>query len=346
MNNLFLDAAHGKETPRPPIWLMRQAGRYMPVYRKLRESHSFKEMMSSADLVTEITLQPIEEFHMDAAILFSDILITADTLGCPVKFVEKKGPVFDTPIRTIDDVNRLTIDPNLENISYVFKAIPRINTELIPYEIPLIGFAGSPFTVASYMIEGQSSQNLQTVKTMSSHAPEVLDALLEKLTEVTILYVKKQIESGVKAIQLFDTWAEYLSWDHFEKYSFALNKRIIDAVKKDHPTVPIIFFSRGSSLFLPFLKNLGADVLSLDWRCKLSSVRSELPTHIGLQGNLDPLALLDPAPILQEKVKALLDEMYPFKGYIFNLGHGIIPQVPVENVRCVVETIKGYKRPS
>jgi uroporphyrinogen decarboxylase len=158
MTQLFINAAKGNETKRPPVWFMRQAGRYMPVYRKLRERYSFKEMMSSPDLVTEITLQPIQEFQMDAAILFCDILIMADALGCPVEFIEKRGPVFQNPIRTMEDVNALSFDENLNSINFVFKAIPQIKKELLPYNIPLIGFAGSPFTVASYMIEGQSSK--------------------------------------------------------------------------------------------------------------------------------------------------------------------------------------------
>lgn len=342
MTQLFINAALGQPTKRPPIWLMRQAGRYMPQYRKLREKHSFKEMMSHPDLITEITLQPIHEFHFDAAILFSDILITADALGCPVKFVEKKGPVFESPIRTKQDAQQLSFDPSLTNISFVFKAIPMIKQELIPFDIPLIGFAGSPFTVASYMIEGQSSQTLSEVKKMSAHDPETLTILLDKLTEVTIAYIKKQISSGAQAIQLFDTWAEYLSWDHFKEFSFTYNKKIIDAVKLEFPHIPIFFFSRGGSLFLPFLKELGANVLSLDWRCNLKEVRQQLPDHIGLQGNLDPYAMLDPQPILKEKVLRLLQDMQPFKGYIFNLGHGIMPQVPVENVRLIVDTVKSY----
>lgn len=342
MTTLFLKAANGNTTSRPPVWFMRQAGRYMPVYRSLREKHSFKEMMSRPELITEITMQPIHEFHMDAAILFSDILITADVLGCPVEFVEKKGPVFKTPIRTYADANTLEFDPTLSSINFVFEAIPAIKEQLIPYQIPLIGFAGSPFTVASYMIEGQSSQTLQTVKMMSSHDPKTLDTLLEKLTEVTILYIKKQIEAGAEAIQLFDTWAEYLTWDHFKTYSFALNKRIIESVKKEYPHIPIIFFCRGGSLYLPLLKDLGADVLSMDWRCDLSDVRKQLPDTIGLQGNLDPLALLDPPHILKEKVETLLRSMHPFKGYIFNLGHGITPAIPMEHIRLVVDTIKSF----
>jgi uroporphyrinogen decarboxylase len=342
MTQLFMDAALGKETKRPPVWFMRQAGRYMPVYRKLREKHSFKEMMSSPDLVTEITLQPIHEFQMDAAILFCDILITADALGCPVEFIEKRGPVFKSPIRTMEDVNALSFDESLEDINFVFKSIPRIKKELVPYNIPLIGFAGSPFTVASYMIEGQSSKDLQTVKMMSSHSPEVLDSLLRKLTDVTICYINKQIEAGAEVIQLFDTWSEHLSWDHFKKFSYDINKEIITAVKKKHPHIPLIFFSRGSSFYLPMLTDLGADVLSMDWRCKLKDLRKQIPANIGLQGNLDPLALLDPAHVLERKVKQLLTDMSPFKGYIFNLGHGIIPQIPMENIRLVVETIKAF----
>ena len=342
MINLFLNAASGQTTNRPPIWLMRQAGRYMPQYRKLREKYSFKEMMSSPDLITEITLQPIHEFQFDAAILFSDILITADALGCPVEFIEKRGPVFKNPIRTKEDADKLTFDPSLSDINFVFKAIPMIKKELVSFDIPLIGFAGSPFTVASYMIEGQSSQTLSEVKKMSAHDPETLFMLLDKLTDVTIAYLKAQITSGVQAIQLFDTWAEYLSWDHFRLFSFNYNKKIITALKLEFPHIPIFFFSRGGSIFLPFLKDLGADVLSLDWRCSLKDVRKELPGHIGLQGNLDPFAMLDPQPVLQKKVIQLLNDMSPFKGYIFNLGHGIMPQVPVENVRLIVETVKSF----
>ncbi len=341
MNSLYLDAATCKPTSRPPIWMMRQAGRYLPEYRALRQQHGFMQMMKTPELATEITVQPIRRFGMDAAILFCDILVTAEALGSQLHFDEGIGPVIDNPIRTAEDL-LLMHQPDVEDvIGYVAKAIHMIKKELASTGTPLIGFCGAPFTVASYMIEGRGSVDLKKVKTIIGNQPEVLMALLDKLTDVSITYLTMQAKAGVNALQIFDTWAGLLSYRDFETFALPPIKRMIAALKP--LGLPISVYCRHSGTFAPLLATTGASVISLDWQCNLADMRVLIPETIGLQGNLDPYLLLASEPVLKQRVIEILESMRGKPGFIFNLGHGVFPEVNPERVRLVVETVREWK---
>jgi uroporphyrinogen decarboxylase len=338
----YLDAAASKKTDRPPIWLMRQAGRYLPEYRTLRQKYSFMEMMKTPDLATEVTLQPIRRYGFDAAILFSDILTTAEALGATLAFVEKKGPVISNPIRTDDDLRKLNSQPISEYASFVYQAIKQLLPELSKLNVPLIGFAGAPFTVASYMVEGGSSPDLKETKRLIGHTPKLLHQLLDKLTIETIAYLGGQIEAGVHAVQLFDTWAGLLSFEDFKTFALPYTQRIITQLKTDYPHIPITVFCRHSTTFSPLLCQLPIDVISLDWQTDLHWAKASIPDHIAIQGNLDPGLLLASQDILTKRVQYILNTMADRPGYIFNLGHGVTPDVPIDAVKRVVELVKEH----
>lgn len=336
----YIRACECKKTDRPPVWMMRQAGRYLPEYRKCRHSISFKEMMKTPELACKVTLQPIDRFGMDAAILFSDILVTADCLGASFDFIEKQGPIFDDPIRTLADVAKLTCENVPEALSYVTQTISLLKPELKERQTPLIGFAGAPFTVASYMIEGGPSQHLKKSKSMMTQAPEIIDALIKKLTHVTIDYLNAQINAGVDALQLFDTWAGLLDPAFYEKYSYHPITEIISNL--NNPTnIPVTVFSKQSAAHLSKLIQTGATVISLDWQCDLKEMKTRIPSSIAIQGNLDPHWLYAPEQTLIRHVEKQVAIMSDRPGYIFNLGHGIMPDVDPEKVKCVVDTIKN-----
>jgi len=326
-------------TGRPPIWMMRQAGRYMPQYRAIREKYDFLQMIRTPELATEITLQPITHFHFDAAILFSDILVTAEAIGAPVQFIEKKGPVFDHPIRSLQDIDALTTTATCEKLSYVTDAIKLLRPRLDSLNVPLIGFAGAPFTVAAYMIEGQSSPDLKLMKTLMFSEPHIAHALLEKLTTVTIDYLNAQIDAGVHALQLFDTWASHLSWADYQIFSLHYISKIVAGLKK---SVPLTIFCKGSGVFAPLITQLPIQVLGLDWNCDLSYIRQHVGPKFALQGNLDPYWMLGEPAQLLATVEKLLVSMHGDPGFIFNLGHGIMPDIPMDNVRRVVDFVQAY----
>ena len=336
----FLKAAACQNThSSPPIWMMRQAGRYLPEYRAIREHHSFMQMMKNPDLVVDITLQPIRRYQFDAAILFSDILVTAEASGCHLDFIEKKGPVISNPVRNLKSLQQLKKPPMQEATPYVFESIKRLKEQL-SNNTPLIGFCGAPFTVASYMIEGGSSANLETVKYIMGHQPNILHSLLDHLSDLTIDYLNQQIVSGVDALQIFDTWAGLLSWEDFKQYSFNYLQKIITSLNNPN-NIPIALFAKGTASFLPLIAALNPTIISLDWQCSLSETRKHYP-HIALQGNLDPAYLMASPTILKEKTRQLLTSMKNDPGYIFNLGHGITPKVPIENVQLLVDTVKNF----
>jgi uroporphyrinogen decarboxylase len=338
---LYLQATRRHNTQgRPPIWMMRQAGRYMPEYRAIREKHSFLEMVRTPSIATEITLQPIDIFGFDAAILFSDILVTAEALGSHLKFIEKKGPVFSHPTRTMADVEALSTSEIPHNLNYVAKAIHLLKPELDTRNTPLIGFAGAPFTVASYMIEGQSSPDLKTMKYLMMNQPKVVHALLEKLTAVTIDYLNMQLEAGVDALQLFDTWAIHLSWNDFKTFSLPYIEKIVKSIHNPR-NCPMTLFCKGSSVFAPLLANAGADVLGIDWNHSLLEVRRLVGPSIALQGNLDPYALYASEVELKKRVFDILTDMKNDPGFIFNLGHGLMPDMNPDVVKKVVDWVKN-----
>ena len=327
---IFLDALAGKNFNRPPVWLMRQAGRYLPEYRNIRKQHAFLDMIYTPELAAEVTLQPIRRYNFDAAILFSDILVTGSALGSPLDFIDKIGPVFSEPIRSLDAVKALATDSGtrLDPICQTIQCIKAQSDK------PVIGFAGGPFTVASYMIEGKSSASLSTVKRMMYDAPEILTALLERLTPVTIAYLQDQIQAGVHAVQLFDTWTNHLTIDQFKTYCLPYLKRIIAAI---HDT-PVILFCKNTGILWPYLVSALPDCISADWGCDIQALRKVLPDTMALQGNIDPFLLYAAPAVIQERVHALVQTLAS-PNYIVNLGHGIMPDTPLESVAALVNAV-------
>lgn len=334
----MINALNCKNEGRPPVWMMRQAGRYMPEYRKLRDKHGFKTMIKTPDLVSEITLQPIKAFGMDAAILFSDILVTAEALGSEFEFIEKKGPVFLNPVHTESDFSALSTDTSAENLDYVYRGIKAVKHALTPYNIPLLGFAGAPFTVASYMIEGGTSKDLKKTKQMMLREPELFSKLISRLTEITVSYINKQQDAGINAFQIFDTWAGILDQTDFKKWIIDPIETILRHTKR--ADIPRIVFCKNTGSYLHHLKNLDCNALSLDWQCDIEVARNILPERMAIQGNLDPYLLYAPDELLESRVKNILKKMTGDPGYIFNLGHGIMPDMKPDKIKLVVDTIK------
>jgi uroporphyrinogen decarboxylase len=335
----FLKALNREPVDRPPVWFMRQAGRCLPEYRELRAKHEFLEVCKTPELACEVTMQPIRRYHFDASIVFSDILTLPEAMGLDLSFGKGMGPQLEPPVRTKDDVDRLAarVDP-LEKLGYVAGAVQAIVAEL-PSDVPLIGFAGSPFTVACYMIEGKSSKNYLEVKRMMHGAPEVFGALIDKLVDNTIDYLRMQVEAGCRAIQLFDTWAGELSPEDLERWAVAPARRILDGLKDLN--VPLIYFARGCASSLDIVKKAGADAYGLDWRARIDRAWAELGHDVAVQGNLDPATLFAPIDVIKQKTQKVLDEAGGRPGHIFNLGHGILPFTPIENVEAVLEVVRG-----
>jgi uroporphyrinogen decarboxylase len=337
MNELLLEALRCRNSGRPPVWLMRQAGRYMPEYRALRQKYSLWELFHQPELAAHVTLLPIDMLGVDAAILFSDILVIVEAFGRNVQFVENKGPVIDTPINDKSDVDALKIYDIKEIFGYVEKAIQLVKGRL---QVPLIGFCGGPFTVASYMIEPGSKGELKKTKQWIYRDPETFHRLLDKIATASIEYLKLQIDAGVQAIQIFDSWANVLSYQQYEQFSLKYLKQIVDALR--YTSIPIILFARGSSLFPKELSEIGPSAISFDWQKCLPELRQSVPPHIAVQGNLDPILMNAPQEIIKAEVQELLYSMRGDPGFIVNLGHGVLPDAPVDNVKLLVDTVKSF----
>lgn len=336
MNDRLLKALRLKNQGHPPVWLMRQAGRYMPEYRALRNRYSFLDMCHQPELIAEITQLPLKAFGMDAAILFSDILVIPEALGVGLRFEEGIGPIIDRPIRDAADVAQLPHINISEKLAYVAEGIKLLLPSL---SVPLIGFCGAPFTVASYMIEGGASRDLRKTKQWMVRDPEGFHQLLSVITRHTVQYLRMQIEAGVHVLQIFDSWAHVLGPGHFRDFSLAYMGRILSALK--HSSPPIILFCRGSSAFYPQMAELAPAAISFDWSIDIAEVRQRCPS-LALQGNLDPDILYAPLPVLQAEVLSLLHRMKGDSGYIFNLGHGILPDVSCDAVKMLVDTIHSF----
>ncbi len=337
MNDRLIKALQMKNQGRPPVWLMRQAGRYLPEYRKIREKYSFMEMCRTPELVVEITQQPIQRYGFDAAILFSDILVVPDALQLGLSFEEGLGPVFAKPLIHAQDVQNLPPIEIKESLKYVFDAIKLLKPSL---KVPLLGFAGAPFTVASYMIEGGASKDLRKTKRWMLQDPESFHRLLMKLTHYTIDYLIEQSRAGVDAVQLFESWAQMLAYPHFREFSLPYLKMIVDALKKQH--IPVILFARGSSLLVKDLAALHPTCLSIDWNGDLTAIRAKVGNSISLQGNLDPEILLSSGSVVKREVRRILKQMEGDPSYIFNLGHGILPETSPDVVKELVEAIHEF----
>lgn len=334
MNLSFLDACWGKPVDRTPVWLMRQAGRYLPEYMAVRSKCTFLELCKTPDLAAEVTIQPVDILGVDAAILFSDILTPVEPMGMKLDFVP--GPVFESPIRSMADVEKLRIPQMEQDVPYVLETLKILRRELAG-KVPLIGFGGAPFTLACYMVEGKGSKDFAQIKRMMYAAPEVYAALMEKITTMSMEYLNAQIKVGAQCIQIFDTWGGILSPADYAAYVLPYTTRLINALNRME--TPVIHFVKGAGTMLDTVKQAGGDVIGLDWHVDLGKARDVLGPQMAVQGNLDPTVLYAPHATIEKEVKRVLAENAGRPGHIFNLGHGILPTVPPENAKFMVECV-------
>lgn len=333
MNTRFLDACRGLPVDRTPVWLMRQAGRYLPAYRRIRSTCSFLELCKTPELAAEVTIQPVDILGVDAAILFSDILIPLEPMGMRFDFVP--GPLFEDPVRTIGDVESLRVPSMDEELPFVLETIRILRREL-ERRVPLIGFGGAPFTLACYMVEGQGSKGFATVKRMMYSAPEVFAALMDKLATMLVAYLGAQIAAGVQAVQVFDTWGGILSPSDYERHVLPYTARVLSSLDAQ---VPVIHFVKGAGAMLELVRRAGGDVIGLDWHVSLGRGRDLLGPGTAVQGNLDPTVLYGPRSLIEAEVKRILEENGGRPGHVFNLGHGILPDTPPENAMFMVDCV-------
>jgi uroporphyrinogen decarboxylase len=334
-NDTLLRALRREPTPRVPVWLMRQAGRYLPEYRALRaRAGSFMALATTPSFAAEATLQPLERFDLDAAILFSDILTVPDAMGLGLSFAEGEGPRFARTTATERAIADIAV-PDLARLRYVFDAIGEIKSALAG-RVPLIGFAGSPFTLACYMIEGSGSSDFASVRTMAYARPDLLERLVGVNADAVAAYLQQQIAAGVDAVMLFDTWGGLLPAAEYRRFSLAPMMSILARIPGN---VPTIVFTKNGGNSLPAIVDAGASCVGLDWTVDLRAARRLYGRRVALQGNLDPLALLTDAATVERLATGIVGEAGPEPGYIFNLGHGIVPATPVENVRVLVDTV-------
>ena len=333
----FLRACRGEPVDATPIWLMRQAGRYMPEYRALRQRYGILDLIKQPELACEVTLQPVNAFDLDAAIIFADILPLLAAMGLDLEFVRGEGPQINNPVRTAADVNRLRT-PNPEAaLGFTLDAIRMARGELDPRGIPLIGFSGAPFTLACYAIEGGASRHQATAKQMMMSEPELWHRLMTKLADMAGAYLLAQARAGAQALQLFDSWCGELSPADYEAHALPYVKQSVAIASEAN--VPIILFGVGASTLLPLMATSGATVLGLDWRVDLGEARARLGWERPVQGNLDPIALLGSWEALRDRARLVIAQNRGAAGHVFNLGHGILPQTPVENVRRLVDLV-------
>ena len=326
-------AARGKPVDATPVWLMRQAGRYLPEYRAIREKVPFLELCKTPDLAAEVTVQPVRRLGVDAAIIFSDILIPVEAMGLALQ-LDDAGPRLPQPVRTEADVSRLAIPDPEDRTGFVAEAIRRTRKALSD-SVPVIGFCGAPFTLAAYMVEGGGSRTFLNIKRLLFEQRPVAHALFDKLTRTLIPYLQMQVAAGASLVQIFDSWGGELSPRDFESFSLPYLQRIVSALKS---SVPVILFGTGMSTLLPLMRATGADVLGLDWRIDIAEARRLLGPQLAVQGNLDPAALFLPAADLESSVQDILQGAGPI-GHIFNLGHGIFPQTPPEAAQALVDAV-------
>ncbi|MEW6202644.1 MAG: uroporphyrinogen decarboxylase [bacterium] len=320
-----------------PVWIMRQAGRYLPEYRKIREKVSFLTLCKTPDLAAEVTCQPVDILGVDAAILFSDILIPLEAMGSAVDFTDA-GPQFRKPVSTEADVKGLLMPDPVQTMPFVFETI-RILRGMLRGKVPLIGFAGAPFTLTCYLVEGGSSTGFYNLKRLMFREPAVAHLLLDKISEEIVLYLNAQTEAGVQAVQLFDTWAGILTPQDYKEFAFPYVRRVIDGLRGD---VPVILYVNGCCGLIEMMEETGADVISVDWRIGLDAVRARLKRQTALQGNLDPAALYLPEEKIGERVADVLQKASGAQGHIFNLGHGILPDTPVEHAVAMVKAVHRF----
>jgi len=332
----FLKACRGEKTDYTPVWLMRQAGRYLPQYMAVRKKVTFLELCKTPELAAEVTIQPIDYLNADAAILFSDILTPVEPMGMKLDFVP--GPVFENPVRTEADIDALRIPVMEEDVPYVLETIKILRREF-EGRVPLIGFGGAPFTLACYMVEGKGSKDFAQIKRMMYGAPGLFAKLMEKITEMDRQYLNAQIKAGAQTIQIFDTWGGIVTPLDYEKFILPYTKKLIDGLDR---SVPIIHFVKGAGTMLDTVAKAGSDVMGLDWHVNLGKARDVIGPDIAVQGNLDPTVLYAPKEHIEREVKRILDENAGRPGHIFNLGHGILPTVDPEHAKFMVECVHKH----
>ena len=340
-NDLFLRACKKQTVERTPIWIMRQAGRYLPEYRAIRERADFITMCKTPELAAEVTIQPVDIIGVDAAIIFSDILVIPEAMGMNLEMIESKGAKLYEPIRNLDQINNLKVIDPYKDLKYVLDAVALTKKEL-NNRVPLIGFAGSPWTLMTYMVEGGGSKNFSEIKKFIYNQPEAAHLLLEKISDAVAKYLSAKIEVGANAIQIFDTWGGLLSQSDFKEFSLQYIEKVISKIKRKEE--PIIVFAKGVHHSLDDLANSGADVISLDWTMNLGEVRNKIGSKVALQGNLDPTVLYANKDKIKEAAVKVLSSFGKGIGHIFNLGHGILPDVDPENAKYLVEVIKNESK--
>ena len=338
MNDRFLRACRRDPVDATPVWFMRQAGRYMAEYRTIREKYSLIEICQHPEIAAEVTMQPVRALGVDAAILFADILLPVIPLGLGLEFAKGEGPVIASPVRSLDDVRRMKPFDAEADLGYVLDAIRILRGTL--NGVPLIGFCGAPFTVASYIIEGGSSREFLKTKLMMYSAPEVFHALMEKLSDVLRDYLVAQIRAGAQAVQVFDSWVGALSPQDYENFVLPYSQKVLQAAEALN--VPVIHFGTNTTALLPLMKCAGGSVLGLDWRLPLDEGWKIIGYDHAVQGNLDPVTLFAPLPEIKARVHDVLLRAESRPGHIFNLGHGILQHTPVENVKAVVDLVHEY----
>ena len=338
-NDLLLRALRQENLIRPPVWMMRQAGRYLPQYIRLRKKYDFFTRVQTPELACEITLQPVDVIGVDAAIIFSDILVIPQAMGMKVLMEEGKGPHLPNPIQRLHDIEMLDIESISKQLNYVFEALKLTKQEL-NNRVPLIGFAGAPFTLLCYMVEGKGSKGFEKAKAFCFTQPELAERLLNKITLATIDYLNGQVKAGADVIQIFDSWSGLLSPDDFDRFSAPYLIRIAEALTQQ---VPIILFPRGSNYALKSLsQNYAVSGIGIDWTISSAQARELTQYNVALQGNFDPIKLLMPPAEIKKQVWKMIDE-FGTKGYIANLGHGILPYIPVDHAKAFVDAVKEYR---
>jgi uroporphyrinogen decarboxylase len=337
INDLFLRACKRQNVERTPIWMMRQAGRFLPEYRAVREKADFLTMCKTPELAAEVTIQPVDLISVDAAIIFSDILVIPEAMGMTLEMEEGLGPVFPNPIRNENDLSNLKkIDP-AKDLKYVMEAVS-LTKSLLNNRVPLIGFSGSPWTLLTYMVEGRSSKNHSVVKQLIYENPKLAHRILDKLASAAAEYLSAKIEAGADAVQIFDTWGGLLAQDAFAEFSLNYIQKIVSSIKRKDE--PVIIFSKGVHHSLDKLANSGADVVGLDWTMDIGDVRNKIGDKVALQGNLDPNILLAGEGVIKKEAAKVLQSFGSGNGHIFNLGHGILPTVPPENAKALIDFVK------
>ncbi|MEO1914847.1 MAG: uroporphyrinogen decarboxylase, partial [Myxococcales bacterium] len=333
----FLRTCRGEAVDRPPVWLMRQAGRYLPEYREVRKGVTFLEMCRDVDRAVEVSLQPIDLVGSEAVIMFQDIFTPIPAMGVDLDFAP--GPVLAEPIRSAEQVDKLRVPEPRESVPFVFEILKTLRRELEGRQVPLLGFAGAPFTLAAYMVEGSGSKDFAHVKRMMYREPEILNALLDKLTESSVGYLNAQIEAGAQAVQIFDTWAGLLTAAEYREWVLPRHQEIAQRVNRDQ--APLILYINNGAHLLDDSVESGVDVLSLDWRVDLADAARRHGQRVALQGNMDPSVLAAPPEKIAAMVRDLARDAAPAKGYVANLGHGCLPGTPVEGVRAFTEAVRS-----